>query len=184
MITLIPVGGIDLTILGALGDRLEQIFAQPVRIDSGLALPKAAGDPLLQQYQSTYILAHLPKSVGKDRILGVADVDMYAIGYDFVFGEAELNNERRAIISVTRLRQEYYGKRRNQRLFEERMVKESVHELGHTWGLGHCPNPRCVMHFSTSVEETDYTSVDFCSKCGKRIEKKVTLPMRTITATR
>src|ERR1035437_4640213 len=178
MITLVPVGEIDQSILGALGDRLEQTFAQPVRIASGLALPKAAGDTHLQQYLSTHILARLPKSVGKDRVLGVADVDLYAVGYDFVFGEAELNNERRAIISVTRLRQEYYGKRRNQRLFEERMVKEAVHELGHTYGLGHCPNPRCVMHFSTSVEETDYTSVDFCVKCGKRLEKKVMLPVR------
>jgi archaemetzincin len=173
MITLVPVGEINLAILGALGDRLEQFFAQEARIQGKMDIPEGSWNARRGQYLSAHFLIHLPRSIGHDRVLGVADVDMYAVGYDFVFGEAELNRDRRAVISVTRLRQEFYGKRHNQRLFEERMAKEAVHELGHTWGLVHCSNPRCVMHFTTSVEETDYKRVEYCALCQTKLKHKI-----------
>ena len=174
MITLVPVGELDPTILKALSIRLETVFGQPLQITACIGLPEGAWDPQRQQYLSARILARLPKSVGKDRVLGMADVDLYAEDYDYVFGEAEVSGGRRAIISVQRLWEQYYGRRRNKKLFEERMVKEAVHELGHTWGLGHCDNLRCVMRFSISVEETDLKLVEFCAKCWKRLESKIT----------
>jgi archaemetzincin len=33
---------------------------------------------------------------------------------------------------------------------------EAVHELGHAFGLTHCEKSRCVMHFSNSLQDTDF----------------------------
>ena len=47
-------------------------------------------------------------------------------------------NSKVAAIYPPRLRQEFYGLEKNEQLFLQRVVKEAVHELGHTFGLGHC----------------------------------------------
>ena len=50
-------------------------------------------------------------------------------------------------------------------LFHERVIKEAVHELGHTYGLSHCPDATCVMHFSNSLPDTDFKGKAFCPVC-------------------
>jgi archaemetzincin len=49
----------------------------------------------------------------------------------------------------------------------ERLVKEAVHELGHTFGLRHCDDWRCVMTSSHGVERLDVKSAEFCFLCGR-----------------
>lgn len=86
-----------------------------------------------------------------------------------VFGEAELGGYF-AIISLARLRQSFYGLPEDKHLFLERTIKEAVHELGHTYGLSHCPDPECVMHFSNSLMDTDRKKPSFCSRCQIKLE--------------
>jgi archaemetzincin len=46
---------------------------------------------------------------------------------------------RVAAIYIPRLRQELYVKKSNiNKLVEQRVIKEAVHELGHAFGLTHC----------------------------------------------
>jgi archaemetzincin len=90
----------------------------------------------------------------EEKILGVVDIDLYAPGLNFVFGEADMNSGV-AIISLCRLRPEHYGLPPDESLFLERVIKEAIHELGHTYGLGHCHNSRCVVYFSNSLPDTD-----------------------------
>jgi len=54
-------------------------------------------------------------------------------------------------------------------LFRERILKEAVHELGHTFGLSHCSSPSCVMFFSNSLPGTDRKKSDFCPECRRRL---------------
>jgi len=97
-----------------------------------------------------------------EKILGIVDHDLYVPELNFVFGEA---SPRVADISLTRLRQDFYNLSQDQSLFYKRALTEAVHELGHTYGLGHCEDPRCVMFFSNSLIDTDRKGSEFCPKC-------------------
>jgi archaemetzincin len=105
----------------------------------------------------------------EDIILGILDVDLYTEGLNFIFGEA-LPVDKIAIISIKRLRQEYYGLSEDKNLFYQRTLKEAVHEIGHIFGLSHCPNPKCVMHFSNSLLDTDMKDFRFCPICERKIK--------------
>jgi archaemetzincin len=128
-----------------------------------------AYDPERKQYLSSELLGSLKKSTEEEaRLVGITEVDLYVPRLNFVFGEADVLSGT-AIVSLCRLRQEYYGLAPDEALSMERATKEIVHELGHTFGLGHCPNSKCVMHFSNSLADTDLKGANFCSKCRPRI---------------
>jgi len=105
------------------------------------------------------------------RILGVLDVEIYSTLLKRIFGVAGIPKNKafgRALISVTRLREEFYRRTRNVALFEQRIFKEAIHELGHTFGLKHCEN-HCVMCCSIRVDDTDKKPHDFCEICLKKL---------------
>jgi archaemetzincin len=167
-ITLKPLGNIAEEIMEELKDRVGGIFHCPVEIKAELGDLAQAHNPERKQYFSSKLLASLRKAEREERVVGIADVDLYVPRLNFVFGEADIDS-RTAIVSLCRLRQEYYGLASDEALFLERATKEIVHELGHTFGLGHCPNNKCVMHFSNSLADTDLKEAHFCDKCRPKI---------------
>lgn len=173
-ITLRPVGEIDQKILEGLQPKLQETFGCPVQCKPGISKPRQAYDPQRRQYISPLFLAEL-RALGVEpgeRVLGLVDVDLYAPGLNFVFGEADIGS-RVAIIALSRLRQEYYGMPPDERLFRERVIKEAVHELGHTYGLGHCRDRKCVMYFSNTLSDTDHKQAAFCEECRHKIETRI-----------
>jgi len=86
----------------------------------------------------------------------------------FVFGEAQLDGNC-ATVSFARLREEAYGLPAHEDVLRERLLKEAIHELGHTFGLRHCADWRCVMTSSHAVERLDVKSAEFCGECRKRV---------------
>ena len=167
-ITLKPLGNIANEIMEELKDRVGGIFHCPVEIKADSSDLAQAYNPERKQYLSSKLLAALGKAKREERVVGIADVDLYVPRLNFVFGEADIVSGK-AIISLCRLRPEYYGLAPDEALFLERAAKEIVHELGHTFGLGHCPNNQCVMHFSNSLADTDVKEAHFCSKCRPKI---------------
>ena len=170
MITLVPVGDADESLLENLRASLEEIFGQKTRIADKIQLPKESWHRDRGQYLASSILAVLLSPfLSADRVLGVVDVDLFAQGLNFVFGQADITG-RRAVISLYRLRQEFYGLPHDEDIFRQRTLKEAVHELGHTYGLGHCPHLMCVMHFSNTLCDTDLKGWKFCPVCQRRRE--------------
>jgi archaemetzincin len=151
-----------------LKDKVGGIFHCPVEIEAGSSDLAQAYDPERKQYHSSKLLTSLKKLERDERVVGVADVDLYVPRLNFVFGEADMVSGT-AIVSLCRLRQEYYGLAPDEALFLERAAKEIVHELGHTFGLGHCTNNKCVMHFSNSLADTDLKEARFCNMCRPKI---------------
>ena len=170
-IVIVDVGKVDGRILGGLQESVGNIFEKEVCMGRALNSPHYAFNGKRKQYFSTAILLKLKeieRGMG-DRVLGVTEHDLYVPSLNFVFGEADLEN-RVAIISLRRLRQEFYGLSEDMDRLKERAIKEAVHELGHTYGLGHCSNPLCVMHFSNSLLDTDIKKASFCPQCEKRFK--------------
>ena len=165
-IYLMPVGPVDKGLLEAIARAVGRTFDRPCRVGESLVDPAYAYDRRRRQYRVGEILLRLR---GLDmpqahRLLGLVDQDCCAPGLNFVFGQA-MAGGRDAVVALPRLRQEFYGLPEDEMLFQERAIKEAVHELGHTYGLGHCPNPRCVMHFCNSLVDTDIKGATFCERC-------------------
>jgi archaemetzincin len=153
-----------------LSSALGRIFAAQVVVRAPRFDPESTFDSSRGQYNSTallrQLLAEAPDSDG--RVLGVAGVDLFIPILTYVFGEAQLDGTA-AVVSTYRLDNALYGLPGNERLLRERLLKESVHELGHTFGLVHCDDPVCVMRSSTYVEDIDLKGAQFCVGCAKRV---------------
>jgi len=163
-----PIGVVDPDVLEFLENALSQIFGS-VKVLAGGKVPSEAYNPARNQYNSTFILLSLDEDC--DVILGVTEVDLYANNLTFVFGEAELGG-RRAIISLRRLRPEFYGMPYDESLLKLRALKEAVHEIGHVLGLRHCFNPRCVMYFSNTILDTDFKDWRYCEECRRKLVER------------
>jgi archaemetzincin len=168
-ILLIPIAEVDPQILEYLQLNLKNIFQVEVHIGESIPNPSFAYNGSRGQYNSTLILQRISKPEGYGKVLLIADFDLYTGGLNFVFGEADILGGI-AIISLARLRQEFYGLPSNEDLFKERTLKEAVHELGHLYGLRHCKNSNCVMYFSNSLPDTDRKSFNFCPTHRKELE--------------
>ncbi len=173
-----PIHLIPLTsVHGELGlDRLEHLaanlartFRTPCRIRPETFDISFSLDSRRQQYYSTAIIQRLERDSDPDaRILGVTGCDLFVQVLTFVFGEAQLDGNC-AVVSSARLQEEFYGMPPREDLFLERLNKEAAHELGHTFGLRHCPDWRCVMTSSHAVERLDIKEAGFCRACRKRV---------------
>jgi archaemetzincin len=171
-ILIVPIRPVDHAELTALVMPLSNAFELPVSIEESSYLdPSFAFDTYRNQFNSTSIIAALLERSERftGKIIGITTVDLFVPVLTYVFGEAQLDG-RIAVLSTYRLREELYGLDPNPKLEQIRLLKEAIHELGHTFGLIHCHNPECVMHSSTSAEEIDIKGKDFCEECAKTVK--------------
>ncbi len=155
-----------------LRDQLEARFHTEVNVSRSDFDCRAFLDLHRNQYSSSAIIERLEQYLpaAASKVLAVTGLDLYIPVLTFVFGEARLNGQC-AVVSSYRLDNKFYGLPDNPALLQERLLKEAIHELGHTYGLLHCHNPECVMKSSTYVEEIDFKSSRFCDKCWDKLVK-------------
>ena len=181
-ILLQPIGKVKGDILKSLQHDLTGIFSpwgfNFEQAQNSLPVKESEYNHERDQYNASLILRRVMKNIQKNdllRVLGIIDEDIFSGNLNFVFGIAQIPKFRNldalfgCLISITRLRREFYGRQANIKLFKERTLKEAMHELGHTFGLKHCHNV-CVMRFSNSLQETDDKPSNFCKECQKQIE--------------
>jgi archaemetzincin len=172
-ISLVPLGNVARKQMELLAEELTSSLRAPCFVSADGMNIEFAYDPLRGQYHSTAIIGSLRKAPAENsRLLGVAEVDLFVPIFTFVFGEAQLGpaNATAAIVSLHRLRQDFYGLPANDPLLSARLLKEAMHEIGHTLGLRHCRDYRCVMSSSPAVENIDLKSPRFCTPCEERLD--------------
>ena len=152
----------------SVSDCVTAHFGAPVR---EIALPAIdfAFDSARRQYRSTDVLEMLVRLCPADalKILAVTEKDLFIPVLTFVFGQAQLGG-RVAVVSLARLRQEFYGLPANPDVFYARVRKEALHETGHACGLVHCAG-HCAMALSTNVQQIDRKPAAFCAACAARL---------------
>jgi len=151
---------------------VEQEYLLPVRIKEGHIDLSEFYNPSRNQYDANKLLKEIDTHFATEeaKTLGIFNVDLFIPILTYIFGQAFLNG-RSGIASLYRLRNERYGIKKDEEIFIDRFRKEIIHELGHSFGLIHCPNPTCVMRSSTYVEDIDQKSHHLCSKCSAELLK-------------
>ena len=153
-----------------LAGELAAVFDGGVRVLDPLPEPDFAFDRARGQYSSALILRELLRTCPPDtsRLLGITEYDLFIPMLSFVFGQAQLSGKG-ALVSFARLRQEFYGIDPADAVFAARARKEMLHELGHTFGLTHCPDRGCPMSLSTGIAQVDDKGDRYCGSCAAQI---------------
>lgn len=174
IIAIAPVDTIEKSLLKELRSAVERTF----RLHTSI-LPLENDPPHAQgllengKYNSTALLLYLSqkkKIPGNTlKLLAVTSLDLYSPIFSHMYGEAQLKGKC-ALMSLFRLKPEFYDLPPNPSLFLSRCRKEAVHELGHTFGLVHCRDENCIMYPSSTVEDTDTKAESFCPVCSKLLK--------------
>lgn len=167
---LVPVGNIPRDILESIKSGLEDYLGIKCRIMPKMPVPKEAFNQWRKQYNAEVILEELSKTSEAKFIdkniptFLITNHDIYYERLNFVFG-LEDPSKSSAIVSIARLRPEFYDEKADANVLKERTVKEVIHEMGHYLGLEHCFDTKCVMSFSPSVTDVDVKKRTFCDNC-------------------
>ena len=169
-----PIGRIQEDVLHELSIGLWRVFGFEVKQFPSLPYPDYALDRQRKQFSSTDILAEIKKlhAVDMVKVLGITECDLFIPMLSFVFGHAQVNGTS-AVISLARLKQQFYGLPDNHEVLLARTVKEAVHELGHTFGLIHCTDAACAMSLSNAIRLVDSKTDELCPSCTILLEQKI-----------
>ncbi len=163
---LVPLGPVDPEILRYLEKALAEFLPLTIRLLPSKHLPLQTYHVGREQNHSTQLLEYLlnDSDLESFQLLGITAADLYIPIFTFVFGEAQLDG-RAAIISTFRPSGGADGFPPPRQIFLSRLLKLSLHELGHTYGLGHCHQSGCLMGFSANLEKLDQKTQTFCRYC-------------------
>lgn len=153
-------------------NEVRKIYQLPVEIIITLSDMEFAYNPSRKQYLAEKILLNLKKYLPNDAkvLLAVVDKDLYTEGFNYIFGQSWGNV---CIVSIYRfLPCSEIDTEEEIKLLNERTLKTIVHEIGHSFGLSHCKNHKCVMFFSNWVGDTDKKNKTFCPTCQKHLFRK------------
>ena len=168
------IGNLDAAVLDEAKHLVEKLFACEAQRPARLEIPAGSFDARRRQHSSVEFMLSLARGGfgSAERVIGLTECDLFIPMLTFVFGQAQLRG-RVALVSLARLRQEFYGAEPDPELLGSRLRKEIGHELGHSFGLIHCPDRGCLMSLATSIQEVDRKTDDFCQSCRRVVAEEV-----------
>jgi archaemetzincin len=156
--------------LAAVSGAIAAFYAVRVKVAAPLELPKRAFYAKRQRYRAEKLLDFLVAEGSKDArvVLGLTAVDISTTKAPYedwgILGLATLDG-RSAVLSSFRCRR----RAKNAEHARVRFAKTAVHELGHSFGLEHCPNAGCIMHDGEGSVLTTDTERDLCADTRARL---------------
>ena len=168
-----PIGRLDVDrgFVEHLGKEIRAVFGYQTDIRPLLDEKDLWADPVRKQYHSTPILDTLamispPEAI---KVLAITKVDLFIPILTHVYGEAQLGGKA-CILSTYRFSE---GLAPAAEILRDRIFKEAIHELGHTFNLRHCRDASCVMHYCRGVGEVDRKSNQFCRYCAVLLQDEM-----------
>ena len=168
-----PIGNYSQELLETIRSEIKRIFGFNSEITSILEDLAFAYDLNRNQYHSTLILNHLAENPppATVRIMAIVQVDLFIPILTYVYGEAQLGGKA-CVVSTFRLNEGLPATNIGNP-FLERIAKESIHELGHTFNLRHCRDHTCIMHYCRNEHDVDQKSNDLCRYCKIMLEDEL-----------
>lgn len=170
-IGLYPLGNFDSSLLATLKNEITQFYNYSTVVLEGSALPPNAYYKPRNRYRADSILDYLlqirPKNI--DYIVGLTEKDISCTNGKIkdwgVFGLGFMPG-RSCVISTYRLK----PSAKSNEHFRERLAKVVIHELGHNFGLDHCPNPDCIMRDAEgTIKSVDQELKVLCKSCKTKL---------------
>jgi archaemetzincin len=170
-VDVVPVGDVSGSVKRAASDVLRSVYECDVSIHDAQPLPSGAYDSSRDQHEAEAFIELASRVGDGGKNVAVTAKDLYYRRRNYVFGLAYLDGDG-SVVSTARLRTSTdggYADRSGDAVFADRVRKEIVHEVGHTLGLEHCDNERCVMNFSPTVREVDQKEQFLCGTCQRQV---------------
>jgi len=171
LIVLQPLGAsVPPAQLQAVSSAIAAFYAVQVTLAEPLALPKSAFYAKRQRYRAEKLLDYLVALGRKDArvTLGLTAVDISTTKAPYedwgILGLATIDGQSAVLSSFRCARQA-----KNAEHARVRFAKTAVHELGHSFGLEHCPTPGCIMHDGEGSVLTTDTEHDMCGPTRARL---------------
>lgn len=161
------------SLLEQMAEKIAGIFGCPADVCELLDDIEFAYSPERNQYNSTSIINKLSETASKDylKVIAICKKDLFIPILTYVFGEAQLNG-RTCIVSIYRLK-DTRAFLNPEGVFAERVIKEAVHELGHTFNIRHCSDNSCVMHYCRSLGDVDSKNTEMCRYCSVMLDDEM-----------
>jgi len=166
-----------------LTDGIERGLRDELQVDveriEGVPLPAEAYYPPRRRYRAERLLRflndHLEGEPTTTRVLGMTSVDISTTKPPYedwgIFGLGELGG-RSCVISTFRLSR----RARDEAHRQFRVVTTAVHEVGHTLGLEHCVEDRCVMRDAEgSIRTVDTSTGHLGPECRAEVDEETPL---------
>ncbi len=175
VIAVLPLGRVDSLIVEQVKDGIEKFFPVRVSVMALATLPEYAYYKPNARYRADKLLDFLDSIIvhadsGYKKIVGITEVDISTTKgdiYDWgIFGLGTMPGLA-CVVSTFRLGR---GKVDDEK-FLVRLVKVTNHELGHTFGLDHCPTRHCLMEDAQgTIKTVDNENGELCPDCRRRLD--------------
>lgn len=168
-----PIGNFDAEIIESVENGINIIFGFQTSILPLLENIGFALDSGRNQYNSTSIIGKLESCAPAYalKVIAITNADLFIPILTHVYGEAQLGGKA-CIVSTYRLKGSISSIRAGI-TSSERIVKEAIHELGHTFNLLHCKDHSCIMHYCRTEQDVDRKSDQLCRYCKILLDDQI-----------
>jgi archaemetzincin len=172
-VVVLPLMSVSEKISKDIASFISNSLNEKVLVDeSMISLPDQSYDNERRQYDASKLIRFLKQYAEcmDSKILALCNFDIFVEGKNFVYGAAQEGGNI-CIVSVYRLDPRFYGSASTYETILERAKKEVLHELGHCFGLTHCDDQKCAMHFSEELDSVDEKANELCKTCTAKLEE-------------